>query len=163
MSVDEVAWQKWHKYVTNVVDIGERKVIWNHNGRGKTVLDAFYKEAGTKESKKIKAVASDVARGFISSTKEHAPDAFIVLDRFHVKKYLNDAVAQVRKEELKKARTENNSDLSDILHCNKRFMVLMQNKVTKKKRNLLEKLSNLNERVYHAMLLKEQYNNINDF
>jgi transposase len=27
MSVDEVAWQKWHKYVTNVVDIEKRKVI----------------------------------------------------------------------------------------------------------------------------------------
>ena len=33
----------------------------------------------------------------------------------------------------------------------------MQNKVTNKKRNLLEKLSTLNERVYHAMLLKEQF------
>ena len=156
MSVDEVAWQKWHKYVTNVVDIEKRKVIWNHNNRGKAVLDTFYKEAGHEESKKIKAVASDGARGFISSTKEHAPDALIVLDHFHVKKYLNDAVDQVRKEELKKARAENNSNLSEILHCNKRF-ILMQNKVTNKKRNLLEKLSTLNERVYHAMLLKEQF------
>ncbi|MCK5139830.1 MAG: transposase, partial [Thermodesulfovibrionia bacterium] len=74
----------------------------------------------------------------------------------HVKKYLNDAVDTVRKEELKKARQENNSDLSDILHCNKRF-ILMQNKVTNKKQNLLEKLSTLNERVYQAMLLKEQF------
>ncbi len=32
MSVDEVAWQKWHKYVTNVVDVDQRKVIWNHRG-----------------------------------------------------------------------------------------------------------------------------------
>lgn len=43
MSVDEVAWQKWHKYVTNVVDIEKRKVIWNHNGRGKSTLNAFFK------------------------------------------------------------------------------------------------------------------------
>ena len=46
MSVDEVAWQKWHKYVTNVVDIEKRKVIWNHPGRGKAVLDKFYHEIG---------------------------------------------------------------------------------------------------------------------
>ena len=26
MSVDEVAWQKWHKYVTNIVDIEMHKV-----------------------------------------------------------------------------------------------------------------------------------------
>ncbi len=79
-----------------------------------------------------------------------------MLDHFHVKKYLNDAVDQVRKEELKKARAEDDSELSEILHCNKRF-ILMQNKVTNKKRDLLEKLSTLNERVYHAMLLKEQF------
>ena len=33
----------------------------------------------------------------------------------------------------------------------------MQNKVTNKKQNLLEKLASLNERVYQAMLLKEQF------
>ena len=33
----------------------------------------------------------------------------------------------------------------------------MQNKVTNKKRDLLDKLSSLNERVYKAMLLKEQF------
>jgi len=156
MSVDEVAWQKWHKYVTNIVDIKKRKVIWNHNNRGKAVLDKFYKEIGSNECKKIKAVASDGARGFISSTKENARNALIVLDHFHVKKYLNDAVDKVRKEELKRARQENNSDLAQLLHCNKRF-ILMQNKVTNKKLNLLEKLSTLNQRVYHAMLLKEQF------
>jgi hypothetical protein len=40
MSVDKVAWQKWHKYVTNGIDIDKRKVIWNHEGQGKTVLDS---------------------------------------------------------------------------------------------------------------------------
>lgn len=156
MSVDEVAWQKWHKYVTNVVDIERRRVIWNHNGRGKSVLDKFYHEIGSDGCNKIEAVASDGARGFISSMKEHAKNALIVLDHFHVKKYLNDAVEQVRKEELKRARQDNNTDLSEILHCNKRF-ILMQNKVTNKKRNLIEKLSTLNQRIYHAMLLKEQF------
>lgn len=119
-------------------------------------MDKFYHEIGSDECNKIEAVVSDGARGFISSTKEHARNALIVLDRFHVKKYLNDAVDQVRKEELKKARQHNNTDLSQILHCSKRF-ILMQNRVTNKKQNLLEKLSALNQRVYHAMLLKEQF------
>ena len=87
MSVDEVAWQKWHQYVTNVVDIDKRKVIWNHDSRGKAVLDSFYKDLGAKHCAKIEAVASDGARGFLSATKEHAKNALIVLDHFHVKKY----------------------------------------------------------------------------
>ena len=52
MSVDEVAWQKWHKYVTNVVDIDQRKVIWNHQGRGKVNLDKFFREPGERELRK---------------------------------------------------------------------------------------------------------------
>jgi transposase len=156
MSVDEVAWQKWHKYVTNVVDIEKRQVIWNHEGRGKATLDTFYRKLGRKGCNKIEAVASDGARGFLASTKEHLEKAVIVLDHFHVKKYLNDAVDTVRKEELRKARQQEQEELSRILHCNKRF-ILMQNTVTDKKRDLLEKLSSLNEHVYKAMLLKEQF------
>lgn len=156
MSVDEVAWQKWHRYVTNVVDIDRRKVIWNHNGRGKVALDKFFRSLGKERCEKVEAIASDGARGYLLSIKQHAKNALIVLDHFHVKKYLNDAVDMVRKEELKKARQQNNDKLSEILHCNKRF-ILMQNKVTNKKRNLLEKLVTLNKRVYQAMLLKEQF------
>jgi transposase len=156
MSVDEVAWQKWHRYVTNVVDIEKRKVIWNHNGRGKAVLSTFYRALGSEGCQNISAVASDGAKGFLSATKAHAPEALIVLDHFHVKKYLNDAVDSVRKEELKKARQQHDEETVQLLHCNKRF-ILMQNKATSKKINLLEKLSALNHRVYQALLLKEQF------
>jgi transposase len=156
MSVDEVAWQKWHKYITNVVDIDQRKVIWNHQGRGKVNLDKFFRSLGKENCEKIDAVASDGARGYLSSIKEYAKNALIVLDHFHVKKYLNDALDSVRKEELKRARQQNNGELSAILHCNKRF-ILMQNKVTNKKQNLLERLAGLNKRIYQAMLLKEQF------
>ena len=156
MSVDEVAWQKWHKYVTNVVDIQQRKVIWNHIHRGKEVLERFYKDLGPSGCEKIKGVASDGAQGFLSATKEYAPQALIVLDHFHVKSYLNEAVDTVRKEELQKARQENNQELSQVLHCNKRF-ILLQNKVSSRRQNLLDQLAQLNERVYQAMLLKDQF------
>jgi len=156
MSVDEVSWQKRHKYVTNVIDIQRRKVIWNHNGRGKYVLDKFYRKLGPKGCENIQAVASDGARGFLSSTTAFAKNALIVLDHFHVKKYLNDALDTVLKEELRKARKEHNDELSQILHCNQRF-ILMKSAKSKKKQDLLGKLAALNERVYQAMLLKEQF------
>jgi transposase len=156
ISVDEVAWQKWHKYVTNVVDIDLRKVIWNHNGRGKKTMDAFFSELGKENSEQIEAAACDGARGYLSSIKQHAKNALIVLDHFHVKSYLNDALDTVRKSELRKAREDKNSDLADLLHCRKRF-ILLQGKPTKRQRNVLEQLADLNETVYRAMLLKEQF------
>jgi transposase len=146
MSVDEVAWQKWHKYVTNVVDIDLRKVIWNNDGRGKDTLDAFFADLGKEKSSMIDAVACDGARGFLSSIRQYAKNALIVLDHFHVKSYLNDALDTVRKDELKKARTAKNSPIADLLHCRKRF-ILMQAKPSKRQRNILEQLAELNDPV----------------
>ena len=156
MSVDEVAWQKWHKYVTNVVDIERRKVIWNHDGRGKSTLDAFFTALGQEKSSQIDAVACDGARGFLSSIKQHAKNALTVLDHFHVKSYLNDALDAVRKEELRKARNDKETDLANLLHCRKKF-ILMQGHPSKRQRDVLEQLATLNDTVYRAMLLKEQF------
>jgi transposase len=91
-------------------------VIWNHEGRGKAVLDKLYRKIGKKGCGKIQAVASDGARGFLLSSKEHLKKSLIVLDHFYVKQYLNDAVDTVRKEELRKARQQENEELSAILH-----------------------------------------------
>jgi transposase len=156
MSVDEVAWQKWHRYVTNVVDIEKRKVIWNHNGRGKSTLDTFFKALGKENALKIDAVACDGARGFLSSIRQHAKNALIVLDHFHVKKYLNDALDTVRKEQLREARKDKNAALADLLHCRKKF-ILMQGRPSERQRNILDQLAKLNDVVYRTMLLKEQF------
>jgi transposase len=75
--------------------------------------------------------------------RKNLSKAVIVLDHFHVKKYLNDAVDTVRREELREARQTDNKELYAILHCNKRF-ILMQNTVTEKKTNMLEKLQSFN-------------------
>lgn len=156
MSVDEVAWQKWHKYVTNVVDLERRKVIWNHDGRGKSTLDAFFTALGEEKASKIEAVACDGARGFLSSIRQHAKNALTVLDHFHAKSYLNDALDTVRKEELRKARMGKETALADLLHCRKKF-ILMQGTPSRRQRNVLEQLAELNDTVYRAVLLKEQF------
>jgi len=76
MSVDEVSWQKRHKYVTNVIDIEKWKVIWNHNGRGKYVLDKFYRKLGPEGCENIQAVASGSKRFLIlyQGFREECPD-----------------------------------------------------------------------------------------
>jgi transposase len=157
MSVDEVAWKKGHSYVTNVVDIEKKAVIWNHDKHGKSVLDAFYENLTPAEREGIEAVACDGARGFLSSSREHAPNALIVLDHFHVKSYLSEALETVRKQELAKARRdETQEELAGLLHCKQRF-ILLKNKPSRKKTKVLKRLEQLNEPVYKAMLLKEQF------
>lgn len=163
MSVDEVAWKKGHSYVTNVVDIEERAVIWNHDKHGKSVLDAFYESLTEKECEAIEAVACDGARGFLSSARQHAPNALIVLDHFHVKAYLSEALESVRKQELAKAKKdETQEELAGLLHCKQRF-ILLRNKPSRKKTKVLKRLEQLNEPVYKAMLLKEQFATIYEY
>jgi hypothetical protein len=53
----------------NVVSIAERKVIWNHDARGKATLNKFYHKIGKKGCKKAEAVVSD---GLIELTTSKA-------------------------------------------------------------------------------------------
>jgi transposase len=163
MSVDEVAWKKGHSYVTNVVDIDRRIVIWNHDKHGKSVLDAFYESLTKKERAEIEVVACDGARGFLSSSRQYAENALIVLDHFHVKSYLSAALDDVRKQELAKAkRDKTQEELTGLLHCKQRF-ILFRNKPSRKKTEILKRLEQLNEPVYKAMLLKEQFATIYEY
>lgn len=163
MSVDEVAWKKGHSYVTNVVDIDRRIVIWNHDKHGKSVLDAFYESLTEKERAEIEVVACDGARGFLSSARQYAENALIVLDHFHVKSYLSAALDDVRKQELAKAkRDKTQEELTGLLHCKQRF-ILFRNKPSRKKTEMLKRLEQLNEPVYKAMLLKEQFATIYEY
>jgi transposase len=163
MSVDEVAWKKGHSYVTNVVDIDRRIVIWNHDKHGKSALDAFYESLTEKERAEIEVVACDGARGFLSSSRQYAENALIVLDHFHVKSYLSAALDDVRKQELGKAkRDKSQEELTGLLHCKQRF-ILFRNKPSRKKTDVLKRLEQLNEPVYKAMLLKEQFATIYEY
>ncbi|NTV28995.1 MAG: ISL3 family transposase [Candidatus Omnitrophica bacterium] len=158
MSVDEVAWRKYYRYLTNVIDVDARRVIWNSMGRTSEVLDRYYDSIGTENCVRIKSVALDGAMTYISSTSNKARNAVIVYDKFHVVQKLNTTVDTVRKLELRKARKEDRTDLINLMGCKQRFVLL------KKKENLsdgqkdhLARLCALNEPIYKAMLLKDGF------
>jgi len=115
MSVDEVSWLKYHRYLTIVIDTDIKKVIWNAQGRKKEVLNRYYEALGPENCEKIESVAMDGARTYISSTEEYAKKALIVYDKFHVIQKLSGAVDATRRYELSKStrRTKVRSDGDD--------------------------------------------------
>ena len=164
ISVDEVSYKKYHRYLTNVVDTDIKAVIWNDKGRKTEILDRYYAGIGEDNCKRIESVALDGARTFISSTGKYAVNALIVYDKFHIIQKLNWAVDMARKQELRTARKENNEELVDLINCKQRFILL------KKKSNLsdnqaryLERLCEINEPIYKAMLLKESFLKVYDY
>lgn len=164
ISVDEVSYKKYHRYLTNVVDTDERVVIWNDKGRKTEVLDRYYDGIGEDNCKQIESVALDGARTFIGSTVKYAVNALIVYDKFHIMQKLNWAVDMARKQELRKARKENNNELIDLINCKQRFILLKKKtNLTDKQADYLQKLCEINEPIYKAMILKESFLKVYDY
>lgn len=164
LSVDEVSYRKYHRYLTNVVDVDEKAVIWNDKGRKAEVLDRYYAGIGQEACEKIASVALDGARTYISSTNRYAVNATIVYDKFHIMQKLNWAVDMTRKQELRKARKENNDELIGLMNCRQRFILLKnKNNLTLPQEGYLKRLCEINEPIYKAMLLKESFLKVYDY
>lgn len=158
ISVDEVSYRKYHRYLTNVIDVDKKLVIWNAKGRKAEILDQYYESIGKDKCEQIQSVAMDGARTYISSSKRYAINALIVYDKFHLSQKLNQAVDSVRKLELQKARENKDRELVELMNCRQRF-ILLKNKsnLTEKQANYLQALCEINEPIYQAMLLKESF------
>jgi transposase len=158
ISVDEVSYRKHHRYLTNVIDVDEKVLIWNSKGRRAEVLDKYYKAIGQDNCQGIESVALDGAKTYISSSKKYAVNALIVLDRFHASQKVNGAVDRVRKEELAKARKNEDDEIIQLTNCKQRFVLLKKKShLTERQSCTLKKLCEINEPIYKAMLLKELF------
>lgn len=158
ISVDEVSYLKYHRYLTNVIDTDKKLVVWNSKGRKAEVLDRYFIGIGEEACKKMESVALDGARTYISSTNRHAVNALIVYDKFHVFQKLNNTVDAVRKDELKKARSNGDDQTVELTNCRQRFILLKnKSKLTEKQDQYLKTLCQINEPIYKAMLLKEDF------
>ncbi len=161
MSVDEVSWLKYHRYLTIVIDTDIKKVIWNAQGRKKEILNRYYESIGPENCKKIESVAMDGARGYICSTQEYALKALIVYDKFHVIQKLIEAVDATRRHELQKARGEKRFDLMEMMGYKQRFILLKNSSnLTERQSEHLKRLCAINEPIFKAMLLKEGFQEI---
>jgi transposase len=158
ISVDEVAWKKHHRYLTNVIDTDKKILTWNAKGRKAEVLNTYYESLGKENCTKIESVAMDGAKTYISSTKDYAVHALIVLDRFHATQKANNAADQVRRDELSKARKNADEELIGLTNCKQRFILLKnKNNLSEKQSATLERLCEINQPIYKAMLLKESF------
>ena len=158
ISVDEVAWKKNHRYLTNVIDIDKKVLTWNAKGRKAEVLNQYYESLGEEHCQEIESVALDGAKTYISSTNKYAVNALIVLDRFHATQKANKAADQVRRDELRKARKNEDEELIALTNCKQRFILLKnKDRLSNRQSATLERLCEINQPIYKALLLKESF------
>lgn len=101
VGIDEKSFGKGQDYVSVMVDIDNNRVLEVEPGRTREAVDNLWKTLPKTIRKGIEAVAMDMWQPFMESTRVACPDAEIVHDKFHVSKYLGEAVDKVRRQENK--------------------------------------------------------------
>ncbi len=113
IGIDETAFKKRHDYVTIISDHVEGVVLHVGQDRRKSDLKAWYESLSEAQRSAIESVSMDMWPAFINATLESLPYAEnkIAFDKFHVAKYLGDAVDKVRRQEHKALMAQGYEDL----------------------------------------------------
>lgn len=105
--VDETASKRGHQYITIIIDASSRKLIYADTGRDKSTLYRFackMPELGGNPYN-ITSAAIDMGNPYKGGIRDYFPNAEVTFDRFHVAQWMNKAVDQVRRAEVKKLGT----------------------------------------------------------
>jgi len=113
LGINETAFRKRHDYVTIVSDHEAGTVLHVGDDRKKVGLKGWYDGLTEERREAIESVSMDMWPAFINATLESVPGAEekIAFDKFHVAKYLGEAVDKVRRHEHKALMKEGCEDL----------------------------------------------------
>ncbi|MGC8626257.1 MAG: ISL3 family transposase, partial [Acidimicrobiales bacterium] len=104
IGIDEISYNKGHRYLTIVVDHGTGRLVWAAIGRDKDTLRGFFDLVGTERCEKIRLVSADAAEWIGEVVKERAKNATLCIDSFHVVSWATEALDEVRREVWDEAR-----------------------------------------------------------
>lgn len=99
LGLDEKSSEKGYSYVSILTDIKRSRVLDLVPERKLAAASKLLETLSLTQRAAVKAVAMDMWPAFMSATTICIPQADIVHDRFHVSKYLGEAVDAVRKQE----------------------------------------------------------------
>lgn len=101
IGMDEKSFGKGQDYVSVMTDIDGGRVLEVVPGRTQEAADTLWETLSGEQKGDVEAVALDMWAAYISSAQQNVPEAEIVHDRFHISKYLNEAVDRIRRAEHK--------------------------------------------------------------
>ena len=152
IGIDEISLRKGHTYRIVVSDLERRKPIWfGGEDRSEASMDMFYEWLGRKKTKKIELAVMDMWKAFTKSTRNNAPGAAIIYDKFYVMRHLGDALDKVRKMEYLRLSGTDRS----YIKGQKYTLLSNRENLTLDGKKALRKLLQANKRLNAAYLLKE--------
>jgi len=156
LGVDEVQWQKGHKYLTLVYQIDKhcKRLLWVGKDRTAKTFLGFFRMFGKERAAAIRFVCSDMWKAFLKVVKKKAPGAIHILDRFHIMAMMNKAIDKVRAGEAKRLKREGQPPL--LKHTRWCWLKRVWN-LTRKQAVQLKGLLRYHLQTVRAYLLKEDF------
>lgn len=101
LGFDETSTRKGHNYITTMVDLKQRRVLFATEGKGADCIGRSIQYLDDKlvAIENINQVCIDMSPAFISGCNLYLPDAAITFDKFHVVKEVNKAMDELRRLE----------------------------------------------------------------
>ena len=160
MGVDELYRGKKDKFLTVVCNLETGEPLWFGKTRKKETLDEFFRSQLRKpQRKRIEAACLDMWEPFRLSIEEWAPQCKIVYDKFHILQHANDAIDEVRKAEFFRQGKQKRG----LIKGKKWLLMSRWKNLTLSQRGELNRLFQLNRRVFKAYLLKESLERLWDY
>jgi transposase len=156
VGIDEISITKGHTYRIVVSDLVRRRPIWfGGEDRSEASMDTFYAWLGPKKSRRIRLAVMDMWKPFRTSTlkPEHAPQAAILFDKFHILRHLGEALDKVRKAEYARLTGKDRR----FIKGQKYTLLSHRENLTTQGRRSLKLLLNANQRLSTAYILKEEF------
>jgi transposase len=152
LSIDEKSFKKGHHYVTVLSHPDSGCVIDLEEDRTKEACKKLLSKSLTeKQLEGVSAITMDMWQAYLQTAQEILPNAAIVHDRFHLVKYLNEAIDKVRRREVK-----NHQDLK-----NSRYALLKNpENLTEKQRIHFEAIADANYEVSKAWQVRENFKDL---
>ncbi len=98
LGIDEKSSETGHTYCTILTDIGRFRVLDLVRERKLEAAEGLLQTLTPAQRTSVKAVAVDMWPAYMSAARNCLPQADIVHDKFHVSKYLGEAMEAVRKQ-----------------------------------------------------------------
>lgn len=156
IGIDEIKYKIGHKYITLVyqIDEGFRRLLYIGKDRTAKTLLRFFHEFGKARSSELEFICTDMWKPYLKVIKKKAKGALNILDRFHIKKHMNEGVDKVRKEE--SARLEKDGYEPILKKSRWAFLKNPENRTSKQNLKIKELLG-YNLKSVKSYLLKQEF------
>jgi transposase len=155
--IDEKSWGKGAgKFLVIVTDHDTSRVVWVAQGRDQATVRRFFADLGEDRARLLTHVSADGAEWIHPVVREKAPQAELCLDAFHVVKWANEKLDDLRRRLAAELRAAGRGDEAATLGAGMWALRKDQRTLTPGQRGTLAQIAVVNKPMYKGYLIKEQ-------